>query len=354
MQEFMAESAFGEPVVQGQIKTEPEHFQVREWLGFEADGAGDHVLVTVRKRNANTMWVARALARHARTHPREVGFAGLKDRHALTEQAFTLPWGQQRSLDEWQGFGGEGFEVLSAVRQRRKLRRGAHRGNDFRIVVDRLEGDLEALQERLKLIAQRGVPNYFGVQRFGRDGGNLDAATQWFTAGREPRDRAQRGFALSAARAAIFNAVLAERVRSGAWDTLLAGDVANLDGSNSVFSVENPDALLLQRCAELDIHPTGPLWGRGELRSREAVAELENAVAQRYVQYSNGLAAAGLNQERRSLRMSVRNLAWTCEHAQLILEFRLSKGSFATALLQEILGKGISGAATGVGEDEDA
>lgn len=341
--------AFGAPVIAGSIKSEPEHFQVKEWLGFEADGEGDHVLLTVRKRNANTLWVARALARHAKIHPRDVGFAGLKDRQAVTEQAFTLPLGKQ-TPEDWQGMQGEGFEVLSAVRQRRKLRRGAHKGNDFRIVVDQVSGDEGALAERLAHIAAHGVPNYFGPQRFGRNAKNLDMAAEWFAAGKEPRDRAQRGFALSAARSAIFNQILARRVERGDWNLLLAGDVANLNGSGSIFSVETLDAQLQQRCSELDIHPTGALWGRGELPTKGVIAELEQAVAEQNASFIVGLSANGLEQERRALRAQVRNLAWTLEGARLILEFRLLRGSFATAVLAEIIGAN----ANEIGEWDDA
>lgn len=341
--------AFGAPVITGSIKSEPEHFQVREWLGFDADGEGDHVLLTVRKRNANTLWVARALARHAHIHPRDVGFAGLKDRLAVTEQAFTLPLAKQ-TPEDWQGFQGEGFEVLSAVRQRRKLRRGAHKGNDFRIVVDQVSGDPQALAERLTRIAAQGVPNYFGPQRFGRNAKNLELASDWFVKGREPRDRTQRSFALSAARSSIFNQILSRRVERGDWNVLLAGDVANLNGSGSIFTVDALDAQLQQRCAELDIHPTGALWGRGELPTKDAVAELEHAVAEQNAPFILGLSANGLNQERRALRMQVRNLAWTLEASRLILEFRLLRGSFATTVLAEIIGAN----ASEIGEWDDA
>jgi tRNA pseudouridine13 synthase len=341
--------AFGAAVSTGVIKKEPEHFRVREYLGFEADGEGEHVLLTVRKRNANTLWVARALARHAKIHPREIGFSGLKDRQALTEQAFTAPLGKL-SLEHWQGLQGEGFEVLSAFRQRRKLRRGAHKANDFYIVIDELNGDPESLRERLDAIARCGVPNYFGPQRFGRNEHNLQAAAAWFIEGREPRDRVQRGFALSAARAAIFNQLLAQRVNQGNWNELLVGDVANLNGSGSVFCVEVLDEILRQRCTVLDIHPTGPLWGRGELSSKGSAAEWERALANQYAPFSLGLEAAGLQQERRALRAQVANLAWTLEAKRLILEFRLLRGMFATAVLAEIIGAG----ANGFGEDEDA
>lgn len=341
--------AYGAPVIQGTFKAEPEHFHVREWLGFDADGEGEHALLIVRKRNANTLWVARALARHAGIAPRDIGFAGLKDRQAVTEQAFTVPLAKQ-SLDIWEGYQGEGFEVLSAARHRRKLRRGAHKANDFRIVLDEITGDVGALQERLDVIARAGVPNYFGAQRFGRSGRNLEMAAAWFDNDAEPRDRTQRGFALSAARAAMFNLVLSERVRRGDWNRLLAGDVVNLDGTGSIFSIDKVDADLERRCAELDVHPTGPLWGRGELRTAHEPAEVESRVAERCAAFSLGLTANGLSHERRALRVPVKNLAWTLDDRRLILEFRLPRGAFATGVVAEV-----SGAASDQwGDDDDA
>ena len=327
--------AHGGPAGRGQIRTVPEDFVVREWLGFEADGEGEHWLLTVRKRGSNTLWVAKQLARMAQISPRDVGFAGLKDRHAVTEQSFTLP--VRATPTDWTGASGEGFEVVRATRHRRKLKRGALRANDFAIVVRNFSGDSQALTQRLSAIATQGVPNYFGPQRFGADAGNVARAWQWFSGAIEPQDRIQRGFALSAARAAIFNAVLAERVRQSTWQRIQSGDLANLDGSNSVFAVDAPDAVLNERCERFDIHPTGPLWGRGALRSQDQIATLEQSIAARYEVLSAGLVREGLEQERRALRIRVSQLEWSLNGAELRLGFRLPRGAFATAVLHELL-----------------
>jgi tRNA pseudouridine13 synthase len=160
---------------------------------------------------------------------------------------------------------------------------------------------------------------------------------EWLQSGALPRDRTARGFALSAARAALFNSVLAARVAQANWGTLLDGDVANLDGSGSVFEVAAVDDVLRERCRSLDVHPTGPLWGKGELRSRGAVAELESQIPEPFTGLRQGLAAAGLDQERRALRIAVRDLAWELDDAMLRLEFRLDRGAFATAVLNEVV-----------------
>jgi tRNA pseudouridine13 synthase len=323
------------------LRVAPEDFVVREWLGFEADGEGDHWLLKVRKRGANTHWVAKQLGRLAQIHPRDVGFAGLKDRNAVTEQSFTLP---VRSAvgSEWLGVTGEGFEVIGAVRHRRKLKRGALRANDFQIVIREFSGDAAALEVRIAAIAAQGVPNYFGPQRFGIEGGNLVRARRWFSGEIEVHDRFERGFAMSAARAAIFNAVLARRVSNGTWNRIQTGDVANLSGSNSVFAVDAVDETLTQRCDLLDIHPTGPMWGKEPTNAQGAIAALEQSMAAEHAELATGLERAGLETQRRALRLPVGDLKWTLAGDQLSLSFRLSRGAFATAVLHELLGNAFS------------
>ena len=335
LEEMMAlPCAHGGPAGRAQLRTAPEDFLVQEWLGWEADGDGDHLLLQVRKRGANTLWVAKQLARIAKLDPRDVGFAGLKDRDAVAEQSFTVP--VRSAIGEaWMGVTGEGFEVVAAARHRRKLKRGSLKGNDFTIALRAFSGDPTVLEARLRAIAAAGVPNYFGPQRFGRDGANLRTALAWFAEGVAPVDRWQRGFALSAARAAIFNAVVARRVGDGTWNRLLPGEIVNLDGSGSVFGAEVIDSALEERCARLDIHPTGPMWG-GRAASRPAPA-LETEVVATYHVFAQGLSKAGLEYERRALRIRVDGLEWTIDGEVVQLRFRLRRGAFATAVLHELI-----------------
>jgi tRNA pseudouridine13 synthase len=340
--------AHGGPAGRAQVRAVPEDFIVREWLGWEADGEGDHLLLKVRKRGANTLWVAKQLARLAKIDPRDVGFAGLKDRDALAEQAFTVP---SRSAigDAWPGVSGEGFEVLAAARHRRKLKRGALKGNDFTIVLRAFDGDATILEQRLRSVTAAGVPNYFGPQRFGRDLNNLRTALAWFSDGVAPQDRWQRGFALSAARAAIFNAVLAQRVQDGTWNRLLPGEIVNLDGSGSVFVADTVDAALEDRCARLDIHPTGPMWG-GAASATGAAAAIEEQVAARHQVLAKGLNEARLQPERRALRIRVDALEWAIDGDGVRLQFRLLRGAFATAVLHEVIGNEWEAGSEGVAE----
>ncbi|MFI4885641.1 MAG: tRNA pseudouridine(13) synthase TruD [Steroidobacterales bacterium] len=323
--------AHGAPLSPGRLRTEPEDFLVEELLGFEAAGAGQHVLLKVRKREANTQWIARELARACGCRPGDVGYAGLKDRRAVATQWFTVPQSRLSPAD-WIGIASGEFQVLEAHRHSRKLPRGALAGNRFVIKIRGAVIDDASLASRLAALERSGVPNYFGPQRFGRGGANLKRL------GEDVRTLppAQRGFVLSAARSLVFNAVLAERVADGSWARLEPGDLANLDGRASHFPVEAVDEALAARCAGLDVHPTGPLWGRGVPRTGGRVLELEQRVAAQSAAACDLAARAGMEQERRSLRLAVRDLRWQRETDALTVEFRLCRGAYATVVLREV------------------
>jgi tRNA pseudouridine13 synthase len=327
--------AFGPALGSGVLRAQSDDFIVEEDLGFAPAGTGQHVLLKVRKRDANTQWVARELAKVSGCRPMDVGYAGLKDRRSVAIQWFTVPKSAQ-SLDGWTAIRTSEFEVLEAHAHTRKLPRGALAGNRFSIRVRDVTASDDQLAERVGLIGHRGVPNYFGRQRFGREGSNLLRISAGLRALRPP----ERGFVLSAARSLIFNALLAERVQDGSWERLEAGDVANLDARGSVFAVNQTDDVLLERCRRLDIHPTGPMWGRGLPASQGRVAELESRVAARLSAASELVQEAGMEQERRSLRLAVRDLQWSREPNAVVLRFRLTRGSFATTVVREIFDVG--------------
>ncbi len=327
--------AGGKPPACGVLRAEPEDFLVEEELGFTPAGSGQHLLLRVRKRDANTQWVARELARIAGCRTSEIGYAGLKDRRAIAVQWFSAP--RTREASDWQAVHGAGFEVLEAQPHHRKLPRGALAGNRFVVRIREPAGDGGALAAllapRLAQVAREGVPNYFGPQRFGRQAANIDPGVVDLL--RLPL--AQRGFVLSAARSVIFNAVLAARVTDGSWNQLVPGELANLDGRGSVFAVADPDATLIGRCRRLEIHPTGPLWGSGTPATSAVVLELETRVAARFALQCALCAAAGMEQQRRSLRIAVHELACVPEERAVVLRFRLARGCFATAVLRELV-----------------
>ncbi len=328
--------AHGGPPLQGVLRSSPEDFFVDEALGFVPDGVGEHVFLRVEKRAANTDWVARELARIAAVDPRAVSYAGLKDRHAVTRQTFSLHLPGKRAEPDWMSLDHREFRVLEAQRNSRKLQRGALDSNFFRIVVREVAGDRSAAERVLQAVSARGVPNYFGEQRFGRDAGNLDRARAMF-AGRR-FERHERSLLLSAARSYLFNLVLAQRVRSAEWDRGIEGDVWTLAGTQSIFGPQPLDETLIARCAAGDISPTGPLWGEGALRTTEAVAELEQGVAARHPDLVAGLEKNGLRQARRSLTLRPSDLqfSWPTDR-DLQLEMRLNSGSYATVVLRELI-----------------
>jgi len=330
--------ALGGPAASGVLRRAPEDFEVEEVTGFEPSGSGEHVWLVVRKRGANTLWVARQLARLAGVRPDAVGFAGLKDRAAVTTQAFTvhLPG---RPDPDWSSLDGDEIRVLAVQRHHRKLRRGTLRGNRFRIRVAALRGDALAVDGCLGKMAAAGVPNYFGPQRFGRDGGNLVLAESLLGGGRRLA-REQRGLALSAARSWLFNGVLAERVRDASWGRGLPGDVMQLDGRRALFRIDEPDAETERRCAAGDIHPTGPLPGRdgpSAVVPGGTTARLEEECLGRHAGWVPGLFRQGLESDRRALRVMPRELAWEWDGDALELSFFLTAGAFATALLRELV-----------------
>lgn len=328
--------AAGKAVLDAWIRTTPEDFFVEEVAGFEPSGSGEHLLLTVEKRGMNTAFAARRIAQWAGVGEVAIGYAGMKDRHAVTRQRFSvhLP---KRVAPDLASLQDDDLKVIGHQWHTRKLPRGALAGNRFVLVLREVQGEREAIEARLRAIDAQGVPNYFGEQRFGREGDNVANALAMF-AGRRMR-REQRGMLLSAARSELFNRVLAARVVAGTWNQPLDGEVWMLDGSRSVFGPEPFTEILAGRLAAFDIHPSGPLWGRGELRSRDTAAEVELAAmaGEEGEALRLGLEAAGLSQERRGLRLRATGLAWRWLDADALeLTFALPPGAYATVVLAEL------------------
>jgi tRNA pseudouridine13 synthase len=311
--------AHGPALFSATIRSRPEDFEVTENLGWELSGEGEHDYLWIEKTGANTEWVARQLARHADVPARDVGYAGLKDRHAVTRQWFSVPrW----HAPDWSALEAEGVQVLDVARHHKKLRRGAHRGNRFRIVLrgDDLGRHADALARRFAAIREQGVPNYFGEQRFGRDGANRELADAWAAGKRLPRH--QRSLAISTLRSFLFNEALDGRVRDGTWNRLVPGDKANLDGTGSVFDVDEVDEELERRCEAMDVHPAGTLAGEGSGSGPQAWRE--------------ALDKARVEPGTRSLRLRVTDADCTVEDDAVIVSFTLPRGAFATAVIREI------------------
>lgn len=336
------------PLTAAVVRATPEDFLVEEQIPYTLAGSGEHLWVRVRKRGLNTEQAAKQLARLAGITRREVGYAGMKDRHAVTVQWFSL-YLPGRADPQW-GELPEGMTILESLRHTRKLKTGALSGNRFVIVLRECQGDRDALLRRVEAASVKGVPNYFGEQRFGHDGGNIAAAQAMFSGKLAVRDRKQAGIYLSAARSFLFNQVLARRVAARNWDSPLEGEALNLNGSRSFFVPKIIDDTIRRRVAEGDVHPSGPLWGRGELATRMAVGKLETELINEHADLARGLENAGLEQERRALRLFPRELGIEWLDAQsLRLEFTLPPGSYATVLLREIAE--LSNMSLSLGED---
>lgn len=329
--------AYGDPSCAGVLRRSYEDFLVEEQLGFTPSGTGEHVFLHIEKTGVNTQQLADKLARFANVPVRQVSYAGMKDRNAITRQWFSVHLPGIAELD-WSLLNNEQLHVLAQVRHGKKLRRGTHKANRFVIRVQDVTGDGDALQQRVAQMAVSGFPNYFGEQRFGRNGSNVDQARQWFAGDFKPKKH-RRGIYLSAARALLFNQILAIRVRDGSWQQLLEGELAMLDGSNSVFTVAD-QADNHQRLQEGDIHPTGLMTGNSSaLMPGRVVQQLEQQIVAAEPLLQHGLEQAGLNAERRSLRVLPRDLTlcWSPELAQATVSFVLPRGCFATSLMRELI-----------------
>ena len=328
--------AHGAPVLAARIRSTPEDFFVEELPGFEASGAGEHLLLTVEKRGMNTAFAAKRIAEWAAVAESAIGYAGMKDRHAVTRQRFSV-WIPKKVAPALDALQTDELRVLEHAWHSRKLPRGALAGNRFVLVLRGIEGAPEAIDQRLQAISSDGVPNYFGEQRFGRGGGNVQQAVAMFAGRRVKRE--ERSMLLSAARSELFNRVLAARIEAGSWNGALDGEVWMLDGSRSVFGPEALTDELQARLAAFDIHPTGPLWGEGELRSSGSAREFELLALQGDTanRLRNGLEDAGLEQERRALRLRPQDMAWRwLDDAALELAFSLPPGCYATTVMREL------------------
>lgn len=329
--------AHGAPLGTARMRVVPEDFFVDEELPFTPDGSGEHLLVQVEKRGHNTAWVGQRLSQFAGIHPRLVSFSGRKDRHAVTRQWFSLQL-TARPDPDWSTFHEDGIRILASHRHGRKLRTGTHRINRFVIVLRDVAADCAAVEQRLALIGRAGVPDYFGEQRFGSQDSTLALAMEAVQTGRLPSRPEKRGLVISALRSEIFNAVLDARVRDRTWNRILPGELVMLDGTGGRWFVADDDPTLAVRCDALDVHPGGPLAGTGGAQPAGVVAELEARIAGGYDGVPGALARWRVEAGRRALRSRVLDLEhdWLQDGA-LRLRFGLWRGSYATAVLRELL-----------------
>ncbi|WP_435979041.1 tRNA pseudouridine(13) synthase TruD [Psychrobacter sp. DM4] len=354
------------PIKQATYKTHNKDFVVNEILDIDFTGEGEHLWLHIQKLGMNTAYLAKLLSEWAEVPLRDVGYSGLKDRHALTTQWFSLRL-PLRQLPESEFApvdisDNESVVILTQHWHNKKLNRGTHNANQFIITlrdvilrdIELESGDLSSVEQHLTHISTTGVPNYFGPQRFGWHGNNIKEALALFArpmqeskpqtkkSKRKRVPREQNSMELSAARSLIFNEILAARVRDGSWTAGLAGEVFNLNGSGSIFASEQIDDTLRERLVSGDIHPTGVLWGTLNDKVSGLAAQLENDIVKSnplLEQLAKGLECRDVKAQRRALRLPIENMSWEWQSEQgsneqiLVLSFALTTGSFATSVL---------------------
>ncbi len=321
-------------MLSGIIRSKASDFQVDEISAFNPSGTGEHVFLQIEKTGENTDWVAGLLAKIAGVQKRDVSFAGMKDRHAITTQWFSV-YLPGKEAPDFQSQLPESIKILQQTLHNKKLRKGALKGNRFSLIIRELDDDIELGKTLCEKIKVNGVPNYYGEQRFGRDLYNIASAKNWFSSGFKIKSRHKRSIFLSAARSWIFNHILSQRVEQNTWDQAQAGDVFMLNGTKSCF-VNDGDPTLTERTRQQDIHPTGALWGKGQLLTIGEIAALEQQTAEELEDLANGLIKYGLKQERRSLRLPVSEFEYEFTEGEMKLSFSLPAGSFATVVLREL------------------
>ena len=354
--------------VSAKLKQSPEDFIVEENISLQFSDEGEHCWVYIQKRGCNTDWLAQQLANFCGVKQMAVSYAGMKDRHAVTSQWFSVQLPGLPTPD-WQAFeamfsDGE-VKVLHSQRHQKKLQRGALKSNTFTITlrdlhkcdahsadektemiddqlnVQRDDQLFDALQQRCSLIAEKGVANYFGPQRFGRNANNLDQAEKFFLKPSRRLPRHKRSIYLSASRSWIFNCILSERIKQGVWDKRLPGDVFMLAGKSACFTdpvdtLDENTQEINERLLSGEIHPTAILWGEGDEMVSGLARALEMEVVDQFPVFRDGLIAARLKSQRRACRVIPQEMKSSCQGESFVVSFSLPAGCYATVVLAEI------------------
>ena len=323
------------PEVTAVLRAQPEDFRVYEELDFELSGEGEHVFLHLEKRQLNSLELLERIANLSGIPPRDIGYSGMKDRNAITRQWFSVRMAGKAEPDWNELEGTDDVKVLQVGRHLRKLKRGTHKSNRFELCLRELQGPLDTLSQRLERVKTEGVPNYFGEQRFGRNGSTLEQANRWMQTGGRKISRTKRSLYLSALRAHLFNTMLARRVDEASWNKVVEGDACILNGTRSLFRPEQIDEDIERRCSIADLHPGLPLWGTGEQFSSEAQ---QSAALGDNLETGKFLERMGLEMAYRATRTLPDDFCWQfCDDGSLQLKFALGTGAYATAVLAELV-----------------
>ncbi len=323
----------------GTIRTKPEDFRVTELNDIELSGEGEHLWLTIQKTSNNSIWVAKQLANVCQVPQKKVAFAGQKDRHAITQQWFSIQLPKITDTDKIQSALGHGIQIIKSGKHSRKIKIGQLDANAFEIVIRDISGDKQQIEKNITNIKANGVPNYFGAQRFGHDMGNISKCQDWFAGNYKVKSRNLKSLLISTARSHIFNLIVAKRIEQNIWDKCIDGDVLQLNKSHSWFpSCDASSDEIVKRLTEFDIHLTAAMWGDDAVQSQGQCAQLENSIAKIFPVYQKGFEKFRLKQDRRAMRVCPMDFdfCWQSDNT-LKLNFKLLPGAYATGIMREIL-----------------
>lgn len=326
----------GQPTAKAKIKARPEHFKVFEQLGYQFSGQGEQVMVQIRKTGENTSFVANELAKACGVKSKDVSWAGLKDRHAVTEQWLSvhLPQGKFPNLAQFEA-QYPSIKVLAMQRHNKKLRPGALQGNRFEVTLSEVS-DVDDVLQRLQTVAQQGVPNYFGNQRFGREGNNLHEARRWGRENVRTRNQNQRSLYLSSARSWIFNHIVSARIEAGCFNRFIDGDIA-LQGNEQSLVEANMLSEWNAQLAQGQAAISAALAGDNALPTRNDALALEQPQLDAEPDLIKLIAGNRMRHDRRAVSLMPQNLSWEVDGDQITLRFALDAGSFATSIVRELV-----------------
>ncbi|PMG34929.1 tRNA pseudouridine(13) synthase TruD [Vibrio breoganii] len=304
----------GKPTAKAKLKAKAEHFVVKEDLGFELLGTGEHLMLRVRKTGENTSFVANELAKFCGVKSKDVSWAGLKDRHAVTEQWLSVHLPKSDDLD----FAlftkmHPSVEILEITRHNKKLRPGDLKGNFFELTLSEVT-DVVAVEARLQAILESGVPNYFGAQRFGNNGNNLDEARRWGRDNVRTRNQNKRSLYLSTARSWIFNQIVSERLNQECFDSVIAGDALSESGE-----------------------VTAALAGDNALPTLDTALEIEQAAVDAEPDLMALIRGNRMRHDRRAIKLLPEQLSWESSNDEVVVKFWLDSGCFATSIMREVI-----------------
>jgi tRNA pseudouridine13 synthase len=287
-------------------------------------------MLLVRKRGENTKFVANELAKVCGISSKNVGWSGLKDRHAVTEQWLSFHMPKHEEVD-FSTFLKQypHIQILKTTRHNKKLRPGDHQSNEFVVTLTEVD-DVDSVTSRLELVSKLGVPNYFGEQRFGRNGNNLEEARRWGRENVRTRNQNKRSMYLSAARSWIFNQIVSKRIMNGGLDIAIDGDLVKVNNEQVLVNEDNIELLS-------DYKITAALAGDNDLPTHNAAKALEQAVLDSEPDLMALIRGNRMRHDRREVILHPKHLKWDLSASEVTLAFELSSGSFATSVIRELI-----------------